>query len=110
PKMVSEMVFQLKVEDGRVTGMAHMSDWPGDAPVFAGWVEGDRVRFTVIGRQPWWAYSGGAVTIGYPKLEFTGTIHGNEMDLTLVWGSVKLIGQDEPGFQLLEMHGTKLPD
>ena len=110
PKMVSEMVFQLKVKDGRVTGMAHMSDWPGDAPISAGWLDGDRVRFTVIGRQPWSAYSGGTVTIGYPKLEFTGTIHGDEMDLSLAWGSVNVIGKDEPGGSLLEMHATRLPD
>jgi hypothetical protein len=49
PKMVSKMVFNMRVEGQRVSGMAHMSVWPGDAPITDGKVDGNQISFTVIG-------------------------------------------------------------
>src|SRR5882672_5118033 len=40
PKMVSEMTFDLTVDGDKVTGMAHMANWPGDAPISEGKIDG----------------------------------------------------------------------
>jgi len=89
PKMVSEMVFNFKVHGSKVTGMAHMAAWPGEAEISDGKIDGDRITFTVIGKRPWMAGSGGVVTTsGYPKLVFAGTLKGGEVDLKLYWASV----------------------
>jgi hypothetical protein len=33
PKMVSEMIFDLHAAGSKLTGNAHMGNWPGDAPL-----------------------------------------------------------------------------
>jgi|ERR1051326_8675642 hypothetical protein len=101
PKMVSEMVFNFKVDGSKVTGMAHMAAWPGDAEISDGKIDGNRITFTVIGKRPWTAGSGGVVTTsGYPKLVFAGTLKGGEMDLKLNWGSILTTGEHRSGPQL----------
>ena len=49
----------------KVTGMAHVAAWPGDAEISNGKMDGDRVTFTVIGKLPWTAGSGGVTTSGF---------------------------------------------
>lgn len=109
PKMVSEMIFDLHAAGNKLTGKAHMGDWPGDAPVIEGKIEGDRFSFTAIGSSPWRAGGPMGQASGLPKLTFTGTVQGREMQLTLVWDSVMLYGN--PGkAQELEMKGKKTSD
>jgi hypothetical protein len=100
PKMVSEMVFQFKVDGTKLTGNAHMSAWPGDAEISNGKIDGDRVSFTVVGKKPWTATSGGVTTSGYPKLVFDGSLKGGEMDLKLNWGSILTTGEERSGNEL----------
>jgi hypothetical protein len=108
PKMVSEMVFDFKVDGNEVTGMAHMSDWPGDAPITTGKIDGDHITFTVIGKSPWESRSiSGVVTSGYPKLVFDGTLKGDEIDLKLNWGSIMTTGEERSGDEM-DMKATKV--
>jgi hypothetical protein len=93
PKMVAFMTFDLKTDGNEVTGMAHMSSWPGNAPLSEGKFEGDRITFTAVGNSPW--RSGGPQTSasGFPKLTFTGTVHGDTIDFDVVWDSVMIYGE-----------------
>jgi hypothetical protein len=107
PKMVSEMTFHLTVDGEKVTGMAHMDYWPGDAPISEGKIDGDRISFTVVGERPWWASGPMGEFSGYPKLVFVGKLHGKEAQLTLTWGSVMIKGESARE-QTLEMRGKKV--
>ena len=110
PKMVSEMIFDLKAAGDKLTGTAHMGNWPGDAPLIDGKIEGDRISFTAFGNSPWRARSAtGEASSGLPKLTFTGTIQGNEMQLTVVWDSVMLYGKSAGGREY-EMKGKRFSD
>jgi hypothetical protein len=109
PKMVSEMVFNFKVEGSKLTGTAHMAAWPGDAEITDGKIDGDRIMFTVIGKKPWTAGSGGVTTSGYPKLVFDGSLKGGEIDLKLNWGSVLTTGEERSGREL-DMRAKKASD
>ena len=109
PKMVSEMTFELTADGSQVTGMAHMSNWPGDAPLSDGKIEGDRISFVVIGRSPWKSRGPRGEASGFPRLTFTGTITGKKLGLHLVWDSVVIYGE-VTGSQEYEMAGKKVSD
>ena len=109
PKMVSEMTFELNADGSQVTGMAHMSNWPGDAPLSDGKIEGNRISFVVIGRSPWKSSSPRGKASGFPRLTFTGTITGKELKLHLVWDSVVIYGE-VTGSREYEMAGKKVSD
>ena len=69
--------FDFKAEGHELTGTANVGmGWPGKAPISNGRVDGDRVSFMVFGRQ--WS------TSGFPKMRFAGTIHGEEIKLTMI--------------------------
>jgi hypothetical protein len=107
PKVPATIVFDLKADGKKLTGMAHMAPWPGDAPLSDGTIEGDRVHFTVVGKLPS-GVNGERVT-GYPNMVFSGTVHGKEMTLTLQWGSILVNGEKQPG-HTYPMLGKKNPD
>jgi hypothetical protein len=109
PKMVSEMTFKLTVEGNRLTGDAHMAAWPGDGPLLDGVVDGDRFRFTVIGKSPWKAGGPQGSASGFPKLTFTGTVQDNRMEITLLWDSVMLYGR-APAPHELPMRAERTAD
>ena len=96
PRMPSEMVFNFNVDGSKVTGVAHMGSWPGDAEISDGKIDGDRITFTVIGKHPWTGSNGS----GYPKLAFAGTLKGGSMDIKLNWGSIMITGEHRSGPQL----------
>ena len=106
PKVPVDFVFDLKSDAGKLTGMAHMRGWPGDAPITNGTVEGSRVRFTVIGKLPFSAGRPGAMESGYPKMTFTGTVHDREIQLTLQWDSIMTTGEERRG-QAWDLHGKR---
>jgi len=110
PKMVSEMTFDLAVAGAKLTGMAHMSVWPGDAPITEGKIDGDRISFTVVGKRPWTSSGPDGKASGYPKLDFTGKLDGADLKLTLTWGSVMIYGSDKTPVHTLEMQGKKISD
>ena len=110
PKMVAEMVFNIKVDGRKVTGLAHMDAWPGDAEITDGKIDGDRITFTVIGKLPWTAGVGGVVTSsGYPKLVFNGSLKDGGRNLKLNWGSILTTGEERSG-SLLDMRAKKTSD
>ncbi len=80
PKSCPEFVFELTAAGDQVTGKVHMGNWPGEAPVSEGKIEGGRFSFVAVGRL--WSSS------GYPKLRFIGTVKGNEMELVIYFGYV----------------------
>jgi hypothetical protein len=86
-----------------------MGNWPGDAPLIEGRIEGDRFSFTAIGSSPWRAKGPMGEASGLPKLTFTGVVQGKEMQLTLLWDSVMLYG-NPVNTQELEMKGKKTSD
>jgi hypothetical protein len=108
PKMVSKMVFNMKAEGEKVSGTAHMSVWPGDAPITEGRIMGDKISFTVIGEKPWTVSGSGQASSGYPKLVFTGVVNGDKMQLTLKWGNVMIYGSQGGGEQVMEMEGVRV--
>jgi hypothetical protein len=107
PKTASEIVFELKAVGDKLTGTAHIGNWPGDGNLIDGRIEGDRFSFSVIGNSPWWSKGPNGEAGGLPKLSFTGTIQGTEMQLTVDWDSVMLYGAP-PGHRSFEMKGSKM--
>ena len=115
PNMVSEMEFEFSVDGHELTGMAHIGDWPGDAPISEGKIDGTRISFTVNGLSPWWSKSPTSSLTGYPKLKFTGTVKGNDMKLLLNWGNVVdgvengrvISAEDRRALRDLEMEATR---
>jgi hypothetical protein len=105
-KTPTEIVFTFAIDGKRLTGEAHMKDWPFDAPISDGQVDGNRISFTVLGHSPYTATSSKGATVGYPKLVFTGTLDGKTMTLSLTWSSV-LDSGEERGGQKLDMKGAK---
>jgi hypothetical protein len=104
PKVPSKIILDLKVEGNKLTGMAHMRPYPGDAPLSEGTVNRDQVAFTVLGKLPF-GVNGERVT-GFANLVFTGTIRGKEMELAVQWGSVLVSGEKRPG-PTFHMQGKK---
>lgn len=45
-------------------------------PNSEGTVEGERISFVVLGQLP--------SSDGYPRMRFTGTVHGDEIQLTMI--------------------------
>jgi hypothetical protein len=75
-KTIGGAEFEFSVDGSTLTGNANVGfGWPGRAPVSAGRIEGDRILFTVQGKQ--WS------STGYPKMLFKGTVHGDEIELTM---------------------------
>src|SRR5690242_11184573 len=93
PKTVAFMTFDLKTDGDQVTGAAHMSSWPGDAPISEGKLEADRITFTAVGNSPWRSSGPQGSASGFPKLIFTGTVQGDTIDFNVVWESVMIYGE-----------------
>jgi hypothetical protein len=68
--------FDFKVAGNKLSGTAHIGvGWPGTAPISEGTIDSDRISFLVLGQQP--------SSDGYPKMRFEGTVHGDELQLTM---------------------------
>jgi hypothetical protein len=90
PKMVGDVLLDLKAEGTKLTGTAKMGDgWPGSAPIQGGKIDGNRFSFTWTGAVP----SSG----GLPHLTFTGAVDGDHMTLSMV------------GDYATELKGERLP-
>jgi hypothetical protein len=70
--------FEFKVDGNKLTGKAHIGKgWPGIAPITKGTVEDNHVSFLVVGESP--------SSAGHPKMKFTGTVHLDEIELTMTF-------------------------
>ena len=68
--------FEFKVAGNKLGGKAHIGKgWPGTAPITKGTVEDNHVSFFVVGEAP--------SSAGHPKMRFSGTVHGDEIELTM---------------------------
>jgi hypothetical protein len=77
-KAIKEARFEFKVEGGKFSGTAHMGrGFPGTAPISKGVIEGDHISFLVVGESP--------TSAGYPKMKFDGTIHEDQIELTMLF-------------------------
>ena len=93
PKMVSEVILELKSEGKLLTGMAHAGNWPGDMGINDGKADGDRISFTVIGKSPWQSSSPQhGQASGYPRLTFSGKVDGDSIKATMLWDRVIIYG------------------
>jgi hypothetical protein len=95
PKMFAAVVLNLEANGEKLTGMCHAGNWPGDAPITNGKVDGDRISFTVIGKLP--------ASTGLPKMTFTGTRYGKLVDLEMVFEGLELDGRKD----VFDMVGKK---
>lgn len=110
PKMVSEMTFEFKVDGDKLTGMAHMASWPGDASITEGKVDGDRISFTVVGKSPWRAGGLQGESSGFPKLDFVWKLNGTDAKITLIWESVMIYGAKTDAGATFTMQGKRVPN
>ncbi len=70
--------FEFKVAGTKLIGKANIGKgWPGIAPISKGLVEDNHVSFLVVGEAP--------SSAGYPKMKFSGTIHQDEIELTMTF-------------------------
>jgi hypothetical protein len=77
-KAISEARFEFKVDGNKLAGTAHVGrGFPGTAPITKGVIDGDHITFLVVGESP--------SSTGYPKMKFDGTIHENEIELTMLY-------------------------
>lgn len=73
---VANAEFAFEAEGDKLTGKANIGmGWPGAAPISDGIIDGDRISFLVLGKL--------SSSEGYPKMRFTGTVHGDEIALTM---------------------------
>jgi hypothetical protein len=70
--------FEFTVAGNKLAGKAHIGKgWPGAAPISKGLVEENHVSFVVVGESP--------SSAGHPKMRFSGTIHEDEIELTMTF-------------------------
>ena len=105
PRTVGGMLLELAASGSKLTGIAHMNNWPDCAYISEGSVVGNRVTFTANGKSPWNSDS----LTGYPRLRFTGTIRGDQITLVVNWGSVVSGGLGNKPVKDLEQPGNDLP-
>jgi hypothetical protein len=95
-KMVYEPTFEFKVDGDKLTGTARNAGWPGNGTISDGKVEGDRITFTLTHEQ---TYTTNRRTF-YATYRCAGTVHGDELDLTMV--------SPNPGLGEFDMKGTRV--
>ena len=94
-KTIGNAEFEFKVDGDKLGGIAHVGKGcPGTAPISEGTMDGDHISFSVFGQSP--------STSGYPKMKFTGSVRGGEMELTMT-----LFYSDESSGWRSEFKGKK---
>lgn len=73
PKTVKSILLDLNIEGDTVTGTVNIGNWPGEAPIADGKIEGDQITFTATGHLN--------STTGIPTCAFVVTLQGDQMDL-----------------------------
>ena len=82
-------VLELRMDGDKISGVAHLGIWLGDAQIVSGMVDGDHISFVTIAETR--STSGRVVT------NWTGTLRGDRLELTMHFaGGVKLIAVKGP--------------
>jgi hypothetical protein len=91
PKPFGTVIFRFRVTDNHVTGTAIMGSWPGETPLTDAKFNGEHFSVTAIGTMGWSTHMPGEARVDHccPKMLFDGTIHGDDMSLTMVWTSTE---------------------
>jgi hypothetical protein len=77
-KTIGGAEFNFDTHGDHLTGAANVgAGWPGTAPISNGKFDGEQVSFTVVGLQ--------GSSDGFPRMDFAGTIHGDEIKLTMTF-------------------------
>jgi hypothetical protein len=77
-KTIGGAEFNFHTHGDHLTGTANVGvGWPGKAAISNGKFEGEHISFTVVGLQ--------GSSDGFPKMDFAGTIHGDEIKLTMTF-------------------------
>lgn len=109
PRTVSGMLLELEANGPKLTGVVHMNNWPGCAHISEGTIAGNRLTFTANGTSPWKSGGSGNALVGYPRLRFSGTVEGDQIKLTVNWGSVVSGILNFKNVTDLEQSGPDLP-
>jgi hypothetical protein len=100
PKTVGSIILDLKADGDRVTGLAHIGVWPGEAPIADGKIDGDHITFNATGHL--------GSTTGIPTCHFEVSVHGDEMSLIMT--TVAKPGGPLDGSREYEYKGARKPD
>jgi len=95
-KTVYEPTFEFTVEGDKLTGTARVDGWPGNGIISDGKVEGDRITFTLTHDR---TYTTNGKTF-YATYRCAGTVHGDELDLTMI--------SPNQGLGEFDMKGTRV--
>ena len=91
-KTVGSIALDMDVHGDTVTGMAHIGNWPGDAPIADGKVQGNHISFNATGHLN--------SSSGIPTCHFEIDVHDTAMDL-------KMTLSRNPGANVYEFAGTR---
>jgi hypothetical protein len=75
PKTIGSMIFDFKIDGGKVAGLAHIGTWPGLAPIAEGKMNGDQISFTATGYLP--------SSTGTPTCRLEGNLSGDDLVIKL---------------------------
>ena len=96
-KTIGGAEFEFEADGDTLAGTANVgAGYPGKAPISNGKIEGNRILFTVYGRQ--WSSS------GFPGMNFVGTIIGDDIRLTM---TLSYNGLQEPSGGSTELEGNR---
>jgi hypothetical protein len=107
PKPFGTVIFRLRVSDNHVSGTAVMGNWPGEAPLTETEFDGEHFSFTAIGSRGW---SSSGVAHCCPKMLFDGTIHDDDMVLTMVWSSTESSPDEAFSGKKIPLRARKVSD
>lgn len=79
PQVAYDPIFEFQVQGNELSGLARLQSWPGTAPISDGRIDGNHIAFTLLHQM---SYTTRGRTC-YPKFRVEGTVHGDELDLTL---------------------------
>ena len=98
PRMIRDVRLDFKSDGKKLTGIAHLDNWPGESPISDGTVAGGYFTFTVTGKV--------ASSSGFPKFKFIGSLEAGQMKLVMLWN---LAPQQDEHFWEAAMEGKRIP-
>jgi hypothetical protein len=101
PQVAYEPTFDFKVKGTELTGVARLTSWPGDAAISDGKIDSNRITFTLLHHM---SYTTRGRTC-YPRFRCVGTVHGNDLDLTMFHAPFDCSGIES---QKWDMKGTRI--
>jgi hypothetical protein len=98
-KIEYEPRFDFKVDGDKLTGVVYTAGWPYNGTISDGKVEGDRITFTLTHEGTYSIFDKNGKTTFQATYRCAGTVHGDELDLTM--------SSPNPGLGGYDMKGTR---